>query len=429
MEGNHAKTNRWLSQDLSALIVQQSQHHEIYDLVIVGSGYGGAMAAAELAGMKDGEGRTLKICLLERGKEYLPGSFPSQMGELPGHVRVSTPMEKKPKGFGDGLFDVRIGPDVCALVASGLGGGSLINAGVMEIPKWGDFADRLPADVLKYLQTADYAGIKQTLGAVNKAIEQHPRVGTANPLDRTLALQALDPGNFTLHDHLERPFKPAKLFRQAAVTIKMSAADEANLKQCTLCGDCMTGCNIGAKKSLDTNLLLRAHDQQVEIYTGATVLKLTRERSPGMTDSLWQLHVVHSDEDCRKHQATPLPLRARKVILAAGALGSPEILLRSRNNKLQFSSRLGQQFSCNGDNIATYYKLHTPVNAVADENMPISRASAASAPPLPACWMCLQHRSAKAFCCRSLPSPARWRTCFLRWLPPPTPCMFCPPVI
>ena len=104
------------------------------DLVIVGSGYGAAVAARQFAGCRS-NGAALKICILERGDEYLSGAFPSQMAELAGHVRFSTPAKPLPRGRRNGLFDLRLGADLTALVANGVGGGSLINAGVMLQPK------------------------------------------------------------------------------------------------------------------------------------------------------------------------------------------------------------------------------------------------------------------------------------------------------
>ena len=358
---------RWLSRDFSDLIRKQKQNKEIYDIVIVGSGYGGAMAAAKLAGAKNKEGQPISICVLERGKEYLPGSFPSQMAELPGHVRFTGPDAKEPTGNGDGLFDVRIGEDVCALLANGLGGGSLINAAVMAEPAWGTFDARLASSITEGLKK-DYAEVKNLLGCVDKAMSHHPDVG-ANVLKKTMALQSLEPKSFHLAD----------------LTIEVAAQPkDRNLKKCTLCGDCMTGCNIGAKKSLDTNLLLTAHQAGAEIYTGASVLKLKRVAQDGSKQSAskpscWEIDVVFSDEHRRSlHNSQtseskgPIKLRAHKVILAAGAFGSPEILLRSQSRGLRFSARLGQQFSCNGDNIATFYKLKNEVNAVADETTPIT---------------------------------------------------------
>ncbi len=379
MESTQSNAYRWLSQDLTDLIQKQSKRPKAYDLVIVGSGYGGSMAAAELAGLVNQDGKPLKICLLERGKEYLPGSFPSQIGELPGHVRVTTANARKPQGFSDGLFDVRIGPDVCALVANGLGGGSLINAGVMEIPKWRERdSHRLPPQVLAYLGSANYESIKEKLGALKNTIAAHPEIVKNGTLQKTSSLEKLDPVNFAEPKPSPKEKETLTTFRLADISVEMSKTPSANLRTCTLCGDCMTGCNVGAKKSLDTNLLHCAHQKNLEIYTGASVLKLDRQ------GKYWQLYVVHADENNRKHQAKPLQLLASKVILAAGTLGSTEILLRSKSEALQFSSRLGQQFSCNGDNIATFYKLRDKVNAVADENTPITAGSRRIGPTITA---------------------------------------------
>ena len=70
--------------------------------------------------------------------------FPSGLSTLAGHARVSVPTKTRVVGNRDGLFDIRAGGDINALVANGLGGGSLINAGVMEIPRPEVFDERWP---------------------------------------------------------------------------------------------------------------------------------------------------------------------------------------------------------------------------------------------------------------------------------------------
>ena len=132
----------WLSCGLETLIDERSRSDRTlaakgeydFDLVIVGSGYGGAIAAAELSGCTDDGGRRLRVCVLERGREYLPGAFPTRQADLAGHVRFATPDAPRQRGVYDGLYDIRWSEDAVAVVASGLGGGSLINAGVMEMP-------------------------------------------------------------------------------------------------------------------------------------------------------------------------------------------------------------------------------------------------------------------------------------------------------
>ena len=63
-----------------------------WDVVIVGTGYGGSAAAAALAGCtvadRQGGRRPIRLCILERGQELRPGDFPSRMADLPGHLRI-----------------------------------------------------------------------------------------------------------------------------------------------------------------------------------------------------------------------------------------------------------------------------------------------------------------------------------------------------
>jgi cholesterol oxidase len=106
----------WLARDF----VEYTDETEPWDVVIVGSGYGAAMAAHTWAGCKDSKDKDLRILMLERGREYLPGAFPSTLDELPGHVRISR-AGKAPIGRREALFDVRLAGDVSALVGNGLG--------------------------------------------------------------------------------------------------------------------------------------------------------------------------------------------------------------------------------------------------------------------------------------------------------------------
>jgi choline dehydrogenase-like flavoprotein len=339
---------RWIASDLSHLytLARESNAPLEFDVVIVGSGYGGAMAAAELAGLTAADGQEISVLVLERGKEYVPGMFPSSLQEMPGHVRVHRCLSGETTGWLDGLFDVRIGPDVCALVGNGLGGGSLINAGVMEVPDWTSVV-RLPQTLKDALTPDALDRVKQRLGARAGGLDNViPGDGTA----KTQALRTLDPGHF----------------RKAAVTVEF-AQDTAGTpyQPCTRCGDCMTGCNVGAKKSLDTTLLLQARLRGARIHTGASVTGLARGAL-----APWELSVVFTDEGLRRRHE-PLPVLAGKVILAAGTLGSPEILMRSQDQDLRFSPQLGQQFSCNGDNILAVQQTGAPTSMVAREDVPL----------------------------------------------------------
>jgi choline dehydrogenase-like flavoprotein/pimeloyl-ACP methyl ester carboxylesterase len=349
--------SRWLSRGLEELICllkdEQLQQPPFFDVVVVGSGYGGAMAASQLTSRYfPGSKEPLRVCVLERGREYLSGMFPSSEAELPGNVRFSSAEHPKPRGNQEGLLDVRIGPDVCALVACGLGGGSLINAGVMvetKIDAWpiGAWPSSLKLDGL----TGYYKSAKQMLGVTVSGKENTIDLNARGLPRKFKALQKLQVGDFGA--------APLSISMQASPNV-FGVHQEA----CKQCGDCATGCNFNAKNSLDRNLLVDAYRRGAQIFTGATVTSLEKSPTQG-----WTLEVVHTDANLRGRVSDPLRLRAKFVILAAGTFGSTEILLRSASDNLQFSQLLGQKFSTNGDALAVAYKQKEAANALADESM------------------------------------------------------------
>ena len=358
-----ARATTWLSHGLETLVAKypwlanpdqrpaEGEHADFdFDIVIVGSGYGGAVAASELAACVDAKGNAPRICILERGKEYLAGMFPSRMADLVGHVRFATPKGKAAKGVRDGLFDIRMGDDATALVSNGLGGGSLINAGVMEMPLDSVFREARWPKAIREDKTLLNAGklLRTRLGA-----------SVVSPqFKKTDAVEALA-GGMPQEDG-------QSAFKKTWVTV--AAKDGQNsagvlLDKCKNCGDCATGCNYNAKDSLDLNLLRLAERGGAKLYTGATVLRV---EPIGADGSGWLLHLNHTDEHLRERQPTPFTLRARRVILAAGTFGSTEILMRSRD-KLKLSAHLGHKFSINGDMIAVAHEIDREANAVADE--------------------------------------------------------------
>jgi choline dehydrogenase-like flavoprotein/pimeloyl-ACP methyl ester carboxylesterase len=319
-----------------------------FDILIVGSGYGGAVAAAQFAGAK-WHGKPLSVCMLERGVEYLEGMFPGAADELPGHLRFNTSRIARPMGKLEGLFDLRFGPDLNALVANGLGGGSLINAGVMLPPG---------KAVLKH----------PALLGVDAYFDEALRLLGANAYPKDDAPLKAKEFAHLAHEHPEK-------YQTVAITVgmpegvagtgRLKTSSNVTLKNCLECGDCATGCNFGAKNSLDLGLIVKAAHNGAAIYTGATVMRIERATIGG-----WIVHTVPTDRQLRNRHGEPLEIHARRLILAAGTFGSTEILLRSRTDKLRFSDQLGRNFSGNGDMLAVVHGQKKIVRAIADEGRP-----------------------------------------------------------
>jgi len=334
----------WISQGFERLIhrVRGAPAALHFDILIIGSGYGGAVAAATFAGRRRG-GVPVTVGVLERGKEYLPGSFPTGLGELPRHIRREQNKE--------GLFDIRLGPEVTTVVANGVGGGSLINAGVMEVPLPSVFQTGWPnqfANLSNWHSFFDRAA--DLLGARANGAPNTIMAHGDGPPQKFNALKDIAPSN---------------TFRPAAITVAMAnstSAGNVRLNKCSRCGDCATGCNFGAKNSLDVNLLVRAQRSGVEIFSGATVLSIEKDGAAG-----WIVNAVHTNATLRARDDKVLRIRAQKVVLAAGTLGSSEILRRSYMMGLPIADQqLGKRCSTNGDMLITDYGTGAAVNSVGD---------------------------------------------------------------
>lgn len=328
-----------------------AQNLASFDVIIVGSGYGGAVAAARLGGATE-QGRTLKIAILERGKEISPGEFPNTFAELPGELRIQRHDDDQLIGNADAMFELRLGKTVHTLTGNGLGGGSLINAAVAEAPHpdvWQHPAWPTPLRKDPALSTF-FETAKQTLGAAKLQ-------DGATPTPRKL--QALK----KLGDQID-----PQAFRQVDIAIEM--------RHCVQCGDCVTGCNFNAKNTLPKTYLAQARAKQVEMYTGATVSHIQRHQeqcNDGQFKQVWLVYFVLTSAKAHSSMQTLWMLKADHLILSAGSIGSTEILQRSLNydQELGLSPQLGRSFSCNGDMIWSGYDQTEAVNAIADPSVAI----------------------------------------------------------
>jgi cholesterol oxidase len=303
-----------------------------YDVIVVGSGYGGGVTASRLS--RAGK----RVAVLERGREILTGEFPSKFPDLKNEFQV------RGKHFAMGpdtaLYDVRLGDDMHVLVGCGLGGGSLVNAGVSLRPDPRVFADAVwPGQMAQDgLLDEGYLRAERWLRP-----HSHPRAAEMTKF-RVLAEAGRALGYETIAPRVAVSFSdnvnPAGLAQPA----------------CTLCGDCCGGCNVGAKNTVALTYLPDAARHGAEIFTEIKVRSVSKARGGG-----WR---VHAGRSAAARGSDNIILTAPVVVLAAGTLGSTEILLRSREEGLSLSDRLGTRFSANGDIIAFGYGAKAVVNAI-----------------------------------------------------------------
>lgn len=309
-----------------------------YDAIVVGSGYGGGVAASRLARMG------LKVAVLERGEELLPGEYPDTPAEALARSQVDAPGFRK--GRGTELFDLRVGADINVLVGCGLGGTSLINANVALKADPRVFDDAVwPATLRDDDLEQGYA---RALAMLNP--RPYPNDGVEWP--HLNKLRAMEVAADALAARLDLP------------PINVSFEEGHNAAgvwqpKCNLCGDCCSGCNTGAKNTTLMNYLPDAEAHGAEIFCGARVRWLERLDGEGWSVGYDPIGLGRDAFD-----AEPLRVAARIVVLAAGTLGSTEILLRSRERGLPLSSTLGSRFSGNGDVLAFGYNNDQPIDGI-----------------------------------------------------------------
>lgn len=316
--------------------IESLQPH--YTVVVIGSGYGGAITASRLA--RAGQ----SVCILERGRERQPGDFPSNPLEAAENLQVDTPAGLL--GSRTGLYNLHVNENINVVVGCGLGGTSLINANVslraeprvFEDPRW---PKALREEKMEWLN-AGYSRAERML-----APKPYPEQAPTLPKLAALKKSADAMGQ--------------KFFRAPINVTFEDGHNEAGVHQkaCTLCGDCCSGCNVGAKNTVLMNYLPDAKRHGAEIYCETAVRHVERS-----ADGRWLVHFQLLETGRERFDAPALFVTADIVILAAGVLGSTEILLRSKEKGLPVSDRLGQGFSGNGDVLGFAYNNQVEINGI-----------------------------------------------------------------
>ncbi|MEV6396673.1 GMC family oxidoreductase [Streptomyces sp. NPDC051907] len=310
-----------------------------FDAIVVGSGFGGSVTAYRLAEAG------LRVCLLERGKAYPPGSFPRSP-----HETAKNFWDPSSQLFG--MYDLWSFSKLDALVSSGLGGGSLIYANVLiRKPETWFVNESIDGGYERWPVTREdldphYDSVERMLDAQPYPFDQKPYEDTP----KTVAMQEAA-GKLGLSWELPKlAITFARPNEAPAPGVEIPGGDD-NLHHsprstCRLVGECDLGCNFGSKNSLDLTYLSAAQRRGADIRTFCEV------RAFEPVDGGFQVsYIEHRPGQDGDPAAPPLrgAVRARRLILSAGALGTPYLLLRNRSAFPALSPALGSRFSGNGD--------------------------------------------------------------------------------
>ncbi|RME71340.1 MAG: GMC family oxidoreductase, partial [Planctomycetota bacterium] len=294
-----------------------------YDVVVVGSGFGGAVSALRLAE------KGYRVLVLEKGRRFRPAELPRSTWQIPRFFWLPE------LGF-RGPFHMRFLRHLTVVCGVGFGGGSLVYGATLPRPKPAFFEHGSWVGLRPWREqlAPHYATAERMLGVTTN---RH-----LGPADRVLERVAHRLGR--AHD-----FGPTR------VGIYQGPAGERHPDPyfggegpertgCIRCGGCFLGCPHGAKNSLDANYLWFAERRGARMLTDTEVRVLRPDPRGG-----WQLEARRRLGPVR---AETVAVRADRVVLAGGVLGTTELLLRMRADRSALpalSPQLGRQVRTNSE--------------------------------------------------------------------------------
>jgi cholesterol oxidase len=301
---------------------------ELFDFVVIGSGFGGSVAAWRLTE------KGYRVLVLERGKRFRPQDFPRTNWNVFKFLWM-------PRLRCFGILGINLLKDLMILNGSGVGGGSLVYANTHIQPgkafyqakEWRDLAD-WEAELRPH-----FAEARRMLGVTPNP---HPW-----PADHLLREIAAELGR----EHTFGPTPVAVFFGEAGKTVPdpYFGGEGPPRTGCTHCGGCMVGCRHDAKNSLDKNYLYFAEKHGAVIRPEADVRDI-RPLPPGQPDGArYEVAYRRSTAWLFKRRRV---VRARNVVVAAGVLGTVDLLLRCRDETRSLpglSRRLGKMVRSNSE--------------------------------------------------------------------------------
>ncbi|WP_033213358.1 GMC oxidoreductase [Kitasatospora phosalacinea] len=307
-----------------------------YDVVVVGSGFGGSVAALRLTE------KGYRVAVLEAGRRFRREELPTTSWNLRDYLWA-------PALGRYGIQRIHLLRNVLILAGAGVGGGSLNYANTLYVPPKAFFEDRQWRHITDWQAELApfYDQAQRMLG-----VRLNPTM-TPSDVHLKAAAEAMGCGD-TFH------LAPVGVFfgdgRDGTGEAKAAPGDEVDdpyfggagprRRACTECGECMTGCRHGAKNTLTENYLYLAERAGAEILPMTTVRRL-RPHGGG-----YAVDVLPTDARTRRaRKAGARTITAERVVVAAGTYGTQTLLHRMRESGLlpRISARLGHLTRTNSE--------------------------------------------------------------------------------
>lgn len=304
---------------------------DLYDFAIVGLGFGGSVAAMRLAE------KGYRVLALEEGRWYRDQDFPP-------HNRNPFRYIWDPRLLMGGYFKIHFFKGLGLLGGAGVGGGSLIYANVHLVPPDPFFQGFPPGKAWREELMPFYERAKFMLGTTPCPVETRADEALKEAAAKLGVEETFHPVDVGVFFGEPGVLSPDPYFRGLG-------PDRVG---CTLCGNCMTGCRVGAKNTLLKNYLYFAQKYGAHIVPLRRVVDILRDREGYTLEAVNPL--------------VPLPVkryryRARKVVLAAGVVGTLKLLFAlGHRGRLDLPPELGRGVRTNSESLLGVRKPGEDVN-------------------------------------------------------------------
>lgn len=296
-----------------------------YDVLIIGSGFGGSTAALRLIE------KGYSVAVLEAGRRFDESTLPKTSWDLKSFLWAPL------LGF-QGIQRISLLKNVMIISGAGVGGGSLVYANTLYVPGTPFFSDPQWAHITDWQEELApfYDQAKRMLGVVPNE--------TISPSDEIMYQVAKEMG-------VEHTFQKAPVgvyFGKPDVEVEDPFFGGVGPRRsgCTLCGECMSGCRYNAKNTLLKNYLYLAERGGAKVYPLTTVTTVRP-----LKDGKYAVDTVHTGGFFKRKKRRTFV--AREVVFAAGTLGTQKLLHRMREERHlpNLSLRLGELTRTNSEAI------------------------------------------------------------------------------
>ncbi|MEU9240106.1 GMC family oxidoreductase [Streptomyces sp. NPDC048385] len=311
----------------------QDTHDYDYDVIVVGSGFGGSVTALRLTE------KGYRVGVLEAGRRFTRETLPKNSWDIKNYLWA-------PKLGCYGIQRIHLLGNVMVLAGAGVGGGSLNYANTLYIPPKPFFDDPQWRDITDWQEELKpyYDQAQRMLG-----VRLNPTM-TPSDVHLKAAAEKLGVGD-TFH------LAPVGVFfgdgKDADGEAKAAPGGQVAdpyfggagpaRNACTECGECMTGCRHGAKNTLNENYLHLAEQAGAVVHPMTTVVSVTDDSQGG-----YAVATLPTDD---RRRAKGRIFTARRVVIAAGTYGTQTLLHRMKaGGQLPYlSDRLGDLTRTNSE--------------------------------------------------------------------------------